>query len=103
MGFYLRKSVAVGPFRFDLSGSGVGMSVGVRGLRLGTGPRGNYVRIGRGGVYYQQTLGSMSILLLTVRTPSRHDRGFTFTGPHGDDLPQASGRGPASAPAGVPG
>ncbi|MGH7485572.1 MAG: DUF4236 domain-containing protein, partial [bacterium] len=55
MAFYLRKSVAVGPFRFNLSGSGVGMSVGVRGLRVGSGPRGNYVRIGRGGVYYQQT------------------------------------------------
>ena len=58
MGFYLHKSVAVGPFRFNLSGSGVGMSVGVRGLRLGSGPRGNYVRIGRGGVYYQQTFHS---------------------------------------------
>lgn len=55
MGFYLHKSVAVGPFRFNLSGSGVGMSVGVRGMRVGTGPRGNYVRIGRGGVYYRQT------------------------------------------------
>jgi len=55
MGFYLRKSVSVGPFRFNLSGSGLGMSVGVRGLRVGSGPRGNYVRIGRGGVYYQQT------------------------------------------------
>src|SRR4051812_40139033 len=40
---------------FHLSGSGVGMSVGVRGMRVGTGPHGNYVRIGRGGVYYQQT------------------------------------------------
>ena len=55
MGFYLHKSVAVGPFRFNLSGSGVGMSVGVRGLRVGAGPRGNYVRIGRGGVYYKHT------------------------------------------------
>lgn len=55
MGFYLRKSVAVGPFRFNLSNSGLGVSAGVRGLRVGTGPRGNYVRIGRGGVYYQQT------------------------------------------------
>lgn len=60
MGFYLHKSVAVGPFRFNLSGSGVGMSVGVRGLRVGTGPRGNYVRMGRGGVYYQQTFHSPS-------------------------------------------
>jgi len=58
MGFYLHKSVAVGPFRFNLSGSGIGMSVGVRGLRVGSGPRGNYVRMGRGGVYYQQTFHS---------------------------------------------
>lgn len=58
MGFYLRKSVSVGPFRFNLSGSGVGISAGVRGLRVGTGPRGNYVRIGRGGIYYQQTFST---------------------------------------------
>ena len=32
------------------------MSVGVRGLRVGTGPRGNYVHLGRGGVYYRQSL-----------------------------------------------
>lgn len=29
MGFYLHKSVAVGPFRFNLSGSGSGSGVGV--------------------------------------------------------------------------
>jgi hypothetical protein len=56
MGFYLRKSVSVGPFRFNLSGSGIGMSVGVRGFRVGSGPRGNYVHVGRHGVYYRQTL-----------------------------------------------
>ena len=55
MGFYLRKSVSVGPFRFNLSNSGLGVSAGVRGFRAGTGPRGNYVRIGGHGVYYQQT------------------------------------------------
>ena len=27
MSFYLHKSVAVGPFRFNFSGSGAGMSV----------------------------------------------------------------------------
>jgi hypothetical protein len=56
MGFYLRKSVSVGPFRFNLSNSGIGISAGVPGFRVGSGPRGNYVRIGRGGVYYQQTI-----------------------------------------------
>jgi hypothetical protein len=56
MGFYLRKSVTVGPFRFNLSKSGLGLSVGVKGLRLGTGPRGNYVHMGRGGLYYRSAL-----------------------------------------------
>jgi hypothetical protein len=55
MGWFLRKSVSVGPFRFNLSGSGVGMSVGVKGFRVGSGPRGNYVHLGRGGVYYRHT------------------------------------------------
>lgn len=57
MGFYLRKSVKAGPFRFNLSKSGVGVSVGVPGFRVGKGPRGNYVHAGRGGVYYRATLG----------------------------------------------
>lgn len=33
------------------------MSAGVRGFRVGTGPRGGYVHAGRHGVYYRQTLG----------------------------------------------
>lgn len=56
MGFYSRKSVKVGPLRFNLSKSGVGVSAGVRGLRFGTGPRGNYVHMGRHGIYYRATL-----------------------------------------------
>lgn len=58
MGFYIRKAIRVGPFRFNLSKSGVGVSAGVRGLRFGTGPRGNYVHMGRGGLYYRKTLPS---------------------------------------------
>jgi len=58
MGFYLRKSVKVGPLRFNFSKSGIGVSAGVRGLRIGTGPRGNYVHMGRHGLYYRQTLPS---------------------------------------------
>lgn len=56
MGFYLRKSLTVGPFRFNLSKSGVGLSTGIKGFRIGTGPRGNYVHMGRGGIYFRQTL-----------------------------------------------
>ncbi|MCS0495860.1 DUF4236 domain-containing protein [Ancylobacter sp. MQZ15Z-1] len=58
MPFYIRKSVSSGPFRFNLSSSGVGMSVGIKGFRVGTGPRGNYVHMGLGGIYYRATLPS---------------------------------------------
>lgn len=60
MGIYLRKSISVGPFRFNLSKSGVGLSAGVKGFRVGTGPRGNYVHMGRGGVYYRKTLPNLA-------------------------------------------
>ncbi len=60
MGFYLRKSISVGPLRFNLSKSGIGVSAGVTGLRFGVGPRGNYVHMGRGGLYYRATLPSSS-------------------------------------------
>jgi hypothetical protein len=58
MGFYLRRSVRVGPVRFNLSKSGIGMSTGIKGFRVGTGPRGNYIHMGRGGVYYRASLNS---------------------------------------------
>ncbi|HYI09910.1 MAG TPA: DUF4236 domain-containing protein [Thermoanaerobaculia bacterium] len=61
MGFYLRKSVSVGPFRFNFSGSGVNVSAGVTGLRVGSGPRGNYVHLGRGGIYYRHTFPADSV------------------------------------------
>src|SRR5437870_11380598 len=56
MGFYIRKHLNVGPFRFNLSNSGIGVSAGIPGFRVGTGTRGNYVHIGRGGLYYRATL-----------------------------------------------
>lgn len=57
MGWYLRKSVKVGPFlRLNLSKSGVGASVGVKGARVGSGPGGNYVHLGRNGIYYRANL-----------------------------------------------
>ena len=51
MGFYIRKSIKAGPFRFNLSKSGLGVSAGIPGFRVGTGPRGNYVHMGRNGIY----------------------------------------------------
>lgn len=67
MGFYLRKSLSVGPFRFNLSKSGVGLSTGIKGFRIGTGPRGNYVHMGRGGIYFRSTIPGPN----SRRTPSR--------------------------------
>src|SRR5438876_3758199 len=55
MPFYLRKSLSFGPLRFNLSNSGIGVSTGVKGFRVGTGPRGNYIHAGRGGFYYRKT------------------------------------------------
>jgi hypothetical protein len=43
MGWYFRRSVKFGPLRVNFSKSGVGYSFGMRGLRVGSGPRGPYV------------------------------------------------------------
>jgi Protein of unknown function (DUF4236) len=56
MPFYIRKSVSVGPFRFNLSKSGIGVSAGVTGFRVGTGPKGHYIHAGRGGLYYRSSI-----------------------------------------------
>ena len=70
MGFYLRKSISAGPFRFNLSGSGLGLSVGVKGFRVGTGPRGNYVHMGRDGLYYRASFGGAHRPPKTTNTSS---------------------------------
>jgi len=57
MPFYFKKSVSAGPFRFNFSKGGVGVSVGVKGLRVGTGPRGHYVHAGLGGFSYRASVG----------------------------------------------
>ncbi len=58
MGFYLRKGFNFGPIRLNLSRSGLGASFGVTGARIGVGPRGSYIHLGRGGLYYKQSLGT---------------------------------------------
>lgn len=71
MGFYIRKSVKAGPFRFNLSKSGVGVSVGVPGFRLGASPRGNYVHMGANGIYYHASVGAQTDPIRTDVTPAR--------------------------------
>jgi hypothetical protein len=60
VGWYFRKSVGFGPFRLNLSKSGIGYSFGVRGARIGSGARGNYIRLGRDGIYYQKYIRTRS-------------------------------------------
>ena len=58
MAFYIRKSVSLGPIRFDLSKSGIGTSVSVTGFRVGIRPNGkSYLHAGRYGLYYREELG----------------------------------------------
>ena len=58
MGFYIRKGFNFGPLRLNLSRSGLGASFGIKGARIGLGPRGSYIHMGRGGVYYRESLNS---------------------------------------------
>lgn len=57
MALTFRKSVHVGPFRVNLSTSGIGVSVGLGGLRVGAGPRGAYVSASVAGLQYRRALG----------------------------------------------
>jgi hypothetical protein len=57
MGLSFSKSVKLGAVRFNFSGSGIGISAGIPGLRIGTGPRGAYISGGFAGFRYRQSLG----------------------------------------------
>ncbi len=57
MGWFFRKSAKFGPFRLNLSKSGIGVLAGIKGARVSTGPRGTYLNLGRGGLYYRQKVG----------------------------------------------
>ena len=69
MSLFFRKSLRLGPLRFNLSKSGVGASVGVKGARVGVDAKGKgYVAGGRGGVYFRETLPTS-----TEKASSRND------------------------------
>lgn len=58
MGWSFHRSLNLGGVRLNFSKSGVGASVGMRGLRLGVRPDGRqYVRCGANGIYYQRVFG----------------------------------------------
>jgi hypothetical protein len=54
MAFYIRKAFKVGSLRLNLSKSGLGLSAGVTGARVGINSRGTYVHGGRHGLYYRK-------------------------------------------------
>jgi len=56
MGWFLRKAIKIGPFRLNLSKSGLGVSAGVKGLRVSKGPRGTHLFAGRHGLYFRERL-----------------------------------------------
>ena len=58
MGLFFRKSKKIGPFRINLSSSGVGISTGIKGARVSVGPTGTFVHLGRKGIYYRKKIGS---------------------------------------------
>ena len=73
MGLRFHSSISSGPFRLNFSKSGVGVSVGVRGLRVGAGPRGTYVRAGRssGAGLLGFLLGAVGTLLQLAPSSER--------------------------------
>jgi len=72
MSFFYRKSVNFGPFRVNLSKSGVGYSIGGKGFRVGTSARGrrySAFSIPGTGVGYR---GSGCLILLAASLPRWH-------------------------------
>lgn len=51
------------------------MSAGTPGFRVGSGPRGNYVRVGAAGIHYQATLGNRSRVGRTTQAPASPSQG----------------------------
>lgn len=56
MSLSFSRSVEFGAVRFNFTEAGIGMSVGIPGLRFGIGARGAYVGGGIGGFRYQKSL-----------------------------------------------
>ncbi len=59
MGFYLKKSINLGPLKLNLSNSGIGISTGTKGLRTGVDSKGRmYVSGGKGVLRYKKYLST---------------------------------------------
>jgi hypothetical protein len=77
MSFYIRKSIKFGPIRLNFSKSGVGVSAGVKGARVATGPRGTYIHLGGGGIYYRQKLDGSVASQDTYTNPKNANESYS--------------------------
>jgi tellurite resistance protein len=69
MPWSFHKAFQKGPLRLNLSKSGLGLSLGVRGFRVGVDARGQaYLRAGHGGISYRQNLGALGRPSLAPRS-----------------------------------
>jgi hypothetical protein len=90
MGFHFRRSVGVGPFRLNLSKSGVGWSVGGRGFRTGVSSRGRrYTTFGLPGTglgyrsYGRRARGCALPFMIGVAIPLLVAGGAALAAAHG--------------------
>lgn len=72
MGFYFRKSFGSGPFRINISKSGISYSAGIKGARVNFGNRGTYVNFGSHGIYYRKKISDFG-----QKKYSRNQTNFT--------------------------
>jgi len=71
MTWYIRKTLRKGPVRANVSKSGIGVSVGVPGLRVGRNAKGKYyIHAGIGGLYWRKEFE-----LPTTKEPAGCDPG----------------------------
>jgi hypothetical protein len=69
MGWSFRKSYKFGPFRINLSKSGIGASTGLGGANVSTGPRGTYFSISNSGFRFYKKIGSLFNISRSLTKP----------------------------------
>jgi hypothetical protein len=71
MGFYYRKSVNLGPFRVNIGKSGLGYSIGARGVRVGTTAHGRkYTTFNIPGTGFGYRKYGSGCLIITAAIPA---------------------------------
>lgn len=81
MPFYFRKAINLGLLRLNLSKTGIGVSGGVTGFRIGVNSKGRtYIHAGRGGLYYHSSL-PLSAANKTSDAEPRNSKNHVSRGP----------------------